>query len=437
MGIFTLGLLMALELFFLVWSIRTKDAHREEKAIISIALLALFGVLLITGIYEWGFRYVMLLVVLIIYAIVSATILIKKKEKPYTVKFSVVRLLRNSFIFTFALLLAIVFPQYAQPETTGTYEVEKTKVTWVDESRLDPFSTTGENRALTVEFYYPKSSTGEKSGETYPLVVFSHGAFGFSGSNYSTFAELASNGYVVASIGHTSQAFYVKDTSGKVTIVDTDFINKAAEINGIEDTEHEEDIYDITREWMKLRTEDAHFVIESILEACTLEKGNAPFERIDTDKIGMMGHSLGGATSAQMGRERDDIDAVIVLDGTMLGEEIAFENNTLVLNDSPYPVPLLNLYAEDHYNNSKKYVGDAYDNFYASQNAVCAYETVFKGAGHLNFTDLPLFSPPLAKMLGVGTMDARYGIETMNRVVLEFFNGYLKDGEVPIIEKEY
>lgn len=66
-----------------------------------------------------------------------------------------------------------------------------------------------------------------------------------------------------------------------------------------------------------------------------------------------------------------------------------------------------------------------------------ARESVFKGAGHLNFTDLPLFSPFLAEKLGIGTADKRAAIETMNRVVLEFFNGYLKNEGAPQIEKEY
>jgi hypothetical protein len=82
-------------------------------------------------------------------------------------------------------------------------------------------------------------------------------------------------------------------------------------------------------------------------------------------------------------------------------------------------------------------VGDNYSNFNATQNAICAYETVFMDAGHLNFTDLPLFSPTLAKMLGVGTIDEKYCIETMNKVVLEFFDSYLKNTGAPVIEKEY
>ena len=40
--------------------------------------------------------------------------------------------------------------------------------------------------------------------------------------------------------------------------------------------------------------------------------------KTDTGKIGLMGHSLGGASSVALGRERKDIGAVIDLDGTMI-----------------------------------------------------------------------------------------------------------------------
>lgn len=432
MGIITLVLLLALETFFLIWSIITRNSHREEKGIISIAVLAILGLLLATGVFEWSFRYGALLFVLAIQALAGTVILVRKKEKEYRVGKNILRFVRNCFIFTFALSLVILFPQYEQPETTGSHKVATAKYTWTDNGRVEEFSKSGENRVLTVEFWYP-----ENVDKTYPLVVFSHGAFGFAGSNYSTFAELASNGYVVASIGHTYHAFYTMDTNGKLTTVDTGFINKAIEISSVHDAKHEEEIYNITKEWMKLRTADENFVIDTILGQCKNNTDDSLFSIINTEKIGLMGHSLGGASSAQIGRERDDIDAVIVLDGTMLGEEVGFENNAVVLNDTPYPIPLLNVYAEDHYTSSRELVGDAYNNFYATKNAVCAYETVFKNTGHLNFTDLPLFSPTLAKMLGVGAIDERYCIEVMNKVVLEFFNSYLKDAGVPKIEKEY
>ncbi len=155
MGIITLVSLIVLETVFLVWSIRTRNNHREEKGIISMVLLVLFVLLLITGGLEWSFRYIMILLVLVIQAIMGAVILLRKREKDYRLRKNILRFIRNCFIFTFALYFAILFPQYEQPQTTGNYEVGTAKYTWVDNSRTNEFSQTGENRSLTVECPFP------------------------------------------------------------------------------------------------------------------------------------------------------------------------------------------------------------------------------------------------------------------------------------------
>lgn len=434
MGTVTFFILSALEAALLIWSIRTKQEHRKERGLIRIASLVLFTVLTFAGVYLWGFQYAPLLLLLVIQAIAGIVVLIRAKDRKNSQGRIIWRGIRNSLILLLVMIPAIVFPQYKQPVPSGTYEVLTTKYTWTDSSRTDEFPDEAAGRKLTVEFWYPDSSSDDQN---YPLVVFSHGAFGFSGSNYSTCAELASNGYVVASIGHTHQAFFTSDVDGNVTIADTDFINEASRINAVHDTGNDEEIYHITSNWMKLRTDDENFVIDKILELNASDDDSHLLPMIDADQIGLMGHSLGGASSAQVGRERSDIDAVIVLDGTMLGEEIDFENGSVILNSEPYPVPLLNIYAEDHYENAVKYDGESYNNFHATHNAADAYETVVADAGHLNFTDLPLFSPTLARVLGTGTVDKLRCINIMNEVVLEFFDSYLKNDGVPDIQKEY
>lgn len=342
-------------------------------------------------------------------------------------------------IILFILLRIILFPPHKQPAVTGEHSVEVKEFTWVDESRVETFTDTGENRALTVKFWYPKEEGN------YPLVVFSHGAFGIIDSNYSTCMELASNGYVVASIAHPYHAMFVKDVNGKVILADMDFVKSTYTVGSeTYDPAVEQKIYENCKEWMALRTADENFVLDTILNKVK-EGEKAPFSLIDPDKIGLFGHSMGGAASVQLGRERTDIDAVIDLEGTMLGEYVGFENGMEVYNEEPYPVPLLDIMGKrvyDETDETKAELADIipdwqYVNFYVGENAADYRAVAFHDAGHLNFTDLPLVSPILAKMLGVGKVDARTCIENVNEVVLEFFDYYLKGKGELDLKSEY
>ena len=79
-----------------------------------------------------------------------------------------------------------------------------------------------------------------------------------------------------------------------------------------------------------------------------------------------------------------------------------------------------------------------YVNDYLGRNAVDYREVIFNGAGHLNYTDLPLIAPPLAAMLGVGDVDATVCLKNVNEVVLTYFDFYLKgEGNLDSIKSEY
>ena len=65
-----------------------------------------------------------------------------------------------------------------------------------------------------------------------------------------------------------------------------------------------------------------------------------------------------------------------------------------------------------------------------------AREVTFRNAAHMNFCDLPVLSPPLAAMFGVGSRNPRECIETVNGIVLEYFDHYLKgDASLDILEE--
>lgn len=77
-----------------------------------------------------------------------------------------------------------------------------------------------------------------------------------------------------------------------------------------------------------------------------------------------MGHSLGGATAVSVGR-RDDISAVIDLDGTMLGEELSVtDEGILKVNEEPYGNPLLSIDNDEHHSRrlESKKKGEIYPN---------------------------------------------------------------------------
>ena len=212
----------------------------------------------------------------------------------------------------------------------------------------------------------------------------------------------------------------------------------------------EETAYEHSSEWFKLRAEDINFAIDSIKSAAAenalpeywysqqSEDIITALSMTNTDKIGVMGHSLGGAASVSVGRTRNDISAVIDLDGTMLSEVTGFENDKQIVNDEPYTTPLLSFDNEEHHFSSieAREKDMPYANNIVHDNAVCGYRTYIAGTGHMNFTDLPMFAPPLAKMLGTGSVNPEECMLTVNRITLEFFDSFLKGkGEFSVPEK--
>lgn len=424
MGVILLIITVTVEVGFCVWALWTKEFHAKEKLVVRLGGSLILTVGLLTGVLDGLFRYGGFLAVLLIQVLLCALYSYrgrkgKRAAKPFRKGGRIAVLIGNLALYLLILFPAILFPQYEEPRVTGTHEIATAEYTWVDKSRVETYSDSGENRELTVKFWYP-SEEG-----TYPLIVFSHGAFGVIDSNTSTCRELASNGYVVASIGHTYQAMFVSNDSGKITTVDPDFINQVYEENGTDTPEGEKIVYENSREWMKIRTGDENFVLDTILEkAAAGEEG--PFAEVDSEKIGLFGHSMGGAASVEMGRERNDIDAVIDLEGTMFGEYVDFVDGAEVFNPEPYPIPVLDVNSADIDVQARKVPGQGYVNFYLGEHAKDYQYEVVEGAGHLNFTDLPMVSPLLARFLGVGSVDAKDCIESVNSMVLEFFDAHLK-----------
>lgn len=439
MNFLLLILLCAAEVLLAVLSVkrRTDKKHwQTERLICNAGQLGVFIVMLLAPSVDMSFRFKGLFVLLLIRIVVAfiAWLIVKNKEpKPKRASAKVLSAVLSAFLITGSLVPSFLFASYSGLPVTGEYSTATAKAILTDGSRVEEFETDGSKREVPIYFFYPENAA---EGEKFPLVLFSHGAFGYYNSNYSTYQELASNGYVVISTEHPYHSFFTEDTSGKTITVSPEFMNGIATVNA--DGTSEKTIFELSSKWLKLRCDDINFVLDSVKSVSgelpdfwhTDEAANilSAISMADTDKIGVMGHSLGGAAAVSVGRTRSDISAVIDLDGTMLSEITGVENEINIVRTEPYTVPLLAVDNDEHHFASLKLEesGVPYVNNIVCGNAVCCYRTYFAGTGHMNFTDLPLFSPPLAKMLGTGSVDAEKCMMTVNKMTREFFDRYLK-----------
>ncbi|MBP2110242.1 alpha/beta hydrolase family protein [Paenibacillus silagei] len=390
---------------------------------IRITLFIVFVILTLSPVIEWGFSWGLLAALLFIFALKGSVDLLRKKTgvRPSRRSTRVWKRLLTAVALLISLIPPILFPQYRAPEVTGEYEVRTAVYTYTDPNRVEEFTDTGERRRVNVKFWYPVHAEGK-----YPLIVFSHGAYGVRESNASTFTELASHGYVVASVDHPYHSFYTQSVDGKVTMINADYMREVNDSNkdGIYTME---ELYGLTQKWMKLRTGDMNLVIDHILEKAASSE-DPVYQLIDTEHIGVIGHSMGGAASVALGRERSDVDAVVNLDAPFFTELVYDRKiNDLAAKDEPYRVPLLNIYTDDVWRQLGKNSAYAANNT-GNPNFKDAYTVHFVGAKHLSLTDLPLFSPILANMLqrGQADIDKYYCIETMNKLILEFYDYTLK-----------
>ncbi|MDO5149588.1 MAG: hypothetical protein Q4D76_09365 [Oscillospiraceae bacterium] len=424
-----------------------KKGWQTGRLICNAGQLGLFLVMLIAPGIDMSFRFMGLFILLIfriVIAFIGYMIIRKKEAKGKHIAKIIISAIISVILISGSLIPSFIITDYDGLPVSGEYDVAEANAILTDNSRTEEFETDGSNREVPVYFFYPANAA---EGEKFPLVIFSHGSFGYCQSNHSTYSELASNGYVVVSTEHPYHSLFSTDTNGNTIIVDSSFLNDVMTINAEEVSE--EAAYKCSSEWLRLRAEDISFAIDSIKSAAgadTLpeywysqqsEDIIKALDVTDTDKTGVMGHSLGGAAAVSAGRTRSDISAVIDLDGTMLSEVTGIENDMQKVNNEPYATPILSIDNEEHHFSSEAAVkaDKPYVNNIVHDNAVCGYRTYIAGTGHMNFTDLPMFSPSLAKMLGTGSVDSEKCMMTVNKITLEFFDRYLKGkGEFVVSE---
>ena len=225
------------------------------------------------------------------------------------------------------------------PPPTGPYRVGTLSLPMEDAQRTDPIARNGSHRRLMVRFWYPTAVTGECQYAEYsspkawsylssisgipqiqvgtnscraavaalgkhPVIVATHGYTGMLTDYTFLFEELASRGYVVASVAHTYESTAVEFPDGNLitSVFGSHFLPDSVRMDN--------QSLAFVR---SVRLRDLQFVTREI-ERLNAVIGGPFFKRLDLERVGIMGHSLGGEAALASLEELSSLKAAAILD---------------------------------------------------------------------------------------------------------------------------
>lgn len=393
------------------------------------------------------------------------------------------------FILIFKLISRFLFPIIRLSKPTGYYDIGSVSYQLIDENRQETNSiNSAEKRELIIQIWYPaKSQPGDAKSfymsdlckfaqkdlskitslpeiffkdffkiqtntienakistneRHYPTIIFSHGLGGVCGLNTANIEELVSHGYIVIGVNHTYSSYVTNFSDGRILYLDKKFRIPLKNIIK-EDMKGQVDI--IVQE-LEVWVQDVNFVLDQV-ERLNINKESFLFGKLDLNRLGIFGHSLGGALAAEMCRRDSRFKAGISLDGSVsdvtdwaVKKPFMFIVGTLLGNDLYPPNEKLN------YFNISKIEWDLFINKYRKNILnLCnnigdkAHYIVISGAGHFSFTDIALISLLINRYIkfDLGYINSEKITHISNYYITNFFDKYLKSKEINIPNKYF
>jgi len=325
-----------------------------------------------------------------------------------------------SLLFVFFMAYLYIVPRHPAPKPSGEKDVFVDTIFYRYESSIADMLTHDKEREISIKVWYPEGAQ-EKH---HPLLIFSPGSFGGSESNETLFLELASRGYVVMGISHPYHSFSSKMSDGRTIRVDFGFLWSVVTSEGVKNMESN---LASLREWTQVRIDDINVVLDKLLDA---HVDNEYESYVDTERIVLSGHSLGGAAALAVGRDRsEEIRAMVILEAPFARDIIGIDGDQYVFVDEEYPLPVLHVYSDSQFTKLDEIATYGMNvRLLKSDNPMYVNKHI-AGVGHLGLTDMALLSPILTNMLDLGR-DTRKAPETLlelNRYVLDFLDEYVSE----------
>jgi hypothetical protein len=274
----------------------------------------------------------------------------------------------------------------------------------------------------------------------WPILIFS--SSGVMTANIFLSEELASHGYVVFVVGHPYWCEFYFDGNGDLFFLDKSnphytalweeedalsTIETKARITRSTDIEEKMVLFRELNRLMPsevadlaLWSGDVEFLIDRLVDL----NGSEGLYRghLDTDRIGIIGYSKGGANAAQVSATSDRVRAGVNLGGFMFGG--------VVEHDLEKPFMIF-----DHVETWCQECPPINLNFF-QRSRHDAYVLQIDGANHSTFTDLPLLRTHIAADGILSPLEGRRSASIINAYVLAFFDTYVKGlPRAPILDE--
>jgi dienelactone hydrolase len=176
------------------------------------------------------------------------------------------------------------------------------------------------------------------------------------------------------------------------------------------------------RRALAVRVADVRFVLRRL---SALQRRGRFAGRLDMSRIGMVGHSLGGATAASTMLVDRRLRAGILLDGTLLG--------AVVQRGVSRPFMIMN--------SAGVFERDANRRTFWANLRGPRFNFVLAGSGHYAFTDLvaltPQFAPntpPGLAQFMIGEIKAERAVPAVRAYVRAFFDRFLRGRSARLLE---
>lgn len=141
----------------------------------------------------------------------------------------------------------------------------------------------------------------------FPVIIFSHGFGSTCLLHTSQIEYLASHGYIVVGINHTYDCALTVLSDGRVVEQETSSWHKGK-------------VRYAADEALQVRIDDVRFVLDALAQFKKYDIGKFLSNKFDLKRVGMFGHSLGGATTTQICRLDKRVLAGINMDGPLFGK---------------------------------------------------------------------------------------------------------------------